>query len=390
MSMAVLHRTLMGAAVCLLAPALAGAAEPNAALSYWKAFHFIPRMNQNEIKVVSEWRTAKLEDLRPLVEGTPWWLTFLHRGAKIKECSWGQDYDEDGIHHLLPHLDKGRMLTRLALAKARSRFEQADTEGGLEDALAVLALARHMGRDEVTISYLVQLVTEQDAIELIAKHLPALSAEQRKRLIAGLDGLPKGGSRAGAMKQEKNLTTTWFLRKLESMKGDAPAIWKEKVTKALGGDFYADDKERKKQIEALLGDKGDSVEKLIALSTDLVKTQDELIKMTELSPDKVGKPVPQMLDKAAKSNPLGPLFLPGANITIVWDRSVGGEARIAMLKAAVAVLGGSADDRKTYLDPAGGGPFTYRKAPGGFELQSKQTEKDKPVVVRVGMAPVKD
>ena len=146
MSMTLLNRSLMGAAVCLLAPALAGAAEPNAALSYWKAFHFMPRMNQNEIKVVSEWKTAKLEDLPPFVEGTPAWLTFLHRGAKIKECNWGQDYDEDGIHHLLPHLDKGRMMTRLALAKARYRFEQADTEGGVEDVLAVLALARHLGR----------------------------------------------------------------------------------------------------------------------------------------------------------------------------------------------------------------------------------------------------
>ena len=130
--------------------------------------------------------------------------------------------------------------------------------------------------------------------------------------------------------------------------------------------------------------------KLITLAGDLSKVQDELIKMTELSPEKARKPVPELLNKEAKRNPLGPLFLPGANITIVWDRSVGGEARIAMLRAAVAVLGGSAEDRKAHPDPAGGGLFTYRKVPGGFELASKQTEKDKPVTLRIGMAPAKE
>src|SRR5947208_17074547 len=116
MPMNPLTRALVGAAVCLLAPALAGAAEPNAALAYWKAFHFMPRLNQNEIKVISEWKTAKLEDLRPLVGEAPAWHLYLHRAAKIKACDWGPDHDEDGIYHLLPHLDKGRMLARLALA----------------------------------------------------------------------------------------------------------------------------------------------------------------------------------------------------------------------------------------------------------------------------------
>ena len=59
-------------------------------------------------------------------------------------------------------------------------------------------------------------------------------------------------------------------------------------------------------------------------------------------------------------------------------------ARLAMFKAAVAVVRGGPDKVKETKDPFGDGPFDYRAAGDGFELKSKLTYKGQPVTLTVG------
>jgi hypothetical protein len=59
-------------------------------------------------------------------------------------------------------------------------------------------------------------------------------------------------------------------------------------------------------------------------------------------------------------------------------------ARMALFKAALAVVQGGRDKLKDITDPFGDGPFEYRAVGKGFELKSKLLFKDKPVMLTVG------
>jgi hypothetical protein len=64
------------------------------------------------------------------------------------------------------------------------------------------------------------------------------------------------------------------------------------------------------------------------------------------------------------------------------------EARIAMLKAAIAVVLDGPDRLKDFKDPYGDGPFEYSKVGEGFELKSKLVPyKDKPSTLSVSSPP---
>lgn len=59
------------------------------------------------------------------------------------------------------------------------------------------------------------------------------------------------------------------------------------------------------------------------------------------------------------------------------------EARMAMLKAAIAIALDGPDRAKDFKDPFGNGPFEYRPIGKGFELKSRLVYQDKPVTLKV-------
>ncbi len=60
------------------------------------------------------------------------------------------------------------------------------------------------------------------------------------------------------------------------------------------------------------------------------------------------------------------------------------DARLALLKAAIAVVQHGPDAMKETKDPFGDGPFEYKATDGGFELKSKLLFRDQPVTLAVG------
>ena len=59
------------------------------------------------------------------------------------------------------------------------------------------------------------------------------------------------------------------------------------------------------------------------------------------------------------------------------------EVRLAMLRAAVAVVESGQDALKNYTDPAGHVPFRYESKGNGCELQSSLTIDGKPWILKV-------
>jgi hypothetical protein len=275
---------------------------------------------------------------------------------------------------------------RVALLRARKRFEGADPSGALADAMAAMTLSRHLGNDRSPLAFLVQIANERWVIELVARHLPALGADDRKALLKHLDGLPAGATLKGALELEKRSTSTWLLGRLEGMKKDRPAVWREKVLELLAHPDYPGAAERRRQVKKVLDDVGDDgLDKLVGYVKEIARTHDAILKLADRSPAQATKALEPLLSgEKVKKMPLANLLLPGANYGVLWDRDAEAKARVALLKAAVAVQGGKVEDLKSHRDPYGKGPFAHKAVPGGFELSSALKVKGEAVSLRVG------
>ena len=104
----------------------------NAALQYWQAFAVMPALDKGQEKILAEWATVPLDAaVRKLVESSRMSVEYLRRGARMRHCDWGLDYN-DGVGLLLPHLGKARDLARLAALHARLEFERGNRGAGVE------------------------------------------------------------------------------------------------------------------------------------------------------------------------------------------------------------------------------------------------------------------
>ncbi|MBC8010909.1 MAG: sigma-70 family RNA polymerase sigma factor [Burkholderiales bacterium] len=122
----------------------------------------------------------------------------LKAGAATPEVDWGVNY-EQGLATPLPHLGATRALARATLQAG----EALSLEARLDNALGVLALGRHLGREGCLIELLTGIaVTDQTAKALDAM-LPALSPDDARRVAESMRALPSDGSLATALAFEK-------------------------------------------------------------------------------------------------------------------------------------------------------------------------------------------
>ena len=58
----------------------------------------MPTFDKDQEKLLAEWNTVSLNDaaVKNLITGSRASLMYLHRGAKMRHCDWGLDYN-DGI-----------------------------------------------------------------------------------------------------------------------------------------------------------------------------------------------------------------------------------------------------------------------------------------------------
>jgi hypothetical protein len=374
-------RTALWAAACLaaLCPAITRAQPPaaasheseNAALQYWQAFTLMPVLDDDQRELLDNWQTIPLDDTASkLVESSRSSLMYLRRGAKLRHCDWGLDYD-DGIGLLLPHLAKARELARLAALHARYSFEQGDRQSAREDAHAMMVLARHVGRDPIMISVLVRYLIEGMALDVLEPRV-AESKAPHAFVVSQYAALPPAPSVKDTVLVEKRTFIEWVAKKLRADEQARPGSWREQWKNLLGAEASNDLRE----IETF--------EEALRLLESIGPVYDELAKILVLPRSEFDAEYAEFKRRTAAANPLTALLLPSVDkLRATEDRN---QARLALLMAAMAVAHSGPEALQEIRDPFGDGPFEYRKLDDGFELKSKLVHEGEPVTLEVTTA----
>ena len=363
-------------ALALLSP-LAAAAQPpepsplagNAAVQYWQAFHHMPTLAKEQEDLLNNWQTTPLDDAAVnLITSSKASLMYLHRGAKLPGCDWGLDYN-DGIGLLLPHLAKARQLAQLAALRGRYEFEHGNRRSARDDAMAIMVLSRHVGRDPILISHLVRLLIESMVVNLVSPYVPELKASPAD-VLAEFNSLPAPATLQQAVLLEKKYMAGYIVKDLNRLEQEKAGSWRAGWQAMLGEEGPKDLKE----IESL--------DKVTRFVEDLMPIYDPLAKFVALPQKEFEAQYPPFKEKVQKENPLAALLLPA--IDKVRNKENQQRARMEMLLAAITIAHDGPDAAKKTKDPFGDGPFDYKPLEGGFELKSQLLFDGKPVALTVG------
>jgi hypothetical protein len=347
--------------------------EANAALKYWWAFAALPTLDKGQEKLLREWNKVPLDAAAlKLIDRSRLSRLDLHRAAKLRHCDWSLDY-EDGIRMRVPYLPKSLTLARLTALHARHEFQQGHYAAGWQDVTSLYKLARHVGNDPLFVGQLVSYAIETMAIEAAAPYLPELKSVLPRGAPAVLDALPARPTLTQLVFKEKRIGALWIIQELkrteQRKKGSWQDVWKEV--------FLNPESPEPKLVKSVK-----SFKPAIKLLEDLLPCYDQLAKLTELPWQEFDAQYPKFIKKAKAANPLAGFVLPAVGKFTVAERR--SKTRMALFKAALAVVQGGPDKVKDIKDPFGKGPFKYRPLDKGFQLKSKLILEGKPVTLTVG------
>ena len=302
----------------------------------------------------------------------------MHRGAALPRCDWSLDY-EDGIFLRLPYLVKARTLARLAALHARQEFAQGHLEAGWQDVTDLLKLARQVESVPVQIVQLVGYVIETAAIEAAAPYLPELKSV-RPEASAALDALPPRPTLRQMVLMERQLGPMWLIRELKEAERRKEGSWQEvwkRVFDVIIATSEGQDIPNRDLIQSVK-----TFEQAIRTLEGLLALYDELARMTDLPAKEFDVRYEAFIEKARAANLLAALGLSNMGKFVAAERRA--QTRMALFRAALAVVQGGPDRLKDIKDPFGDGPFEYRASGEGFELKSKRLHQGKPVTLTVG------
>ncbi len=302
-------------------------AEDAAAL-YRQAFALVPN-GPDDTKTIDNYTTAApapatMQTLQRANKA----IQLLHRAAAAKSADWGMPYDAEGLGRFMSDISQSRRLACLGIVRARCLFAEGKSESAAEQLLDVMAIARHLAAEPIMIGRLSAVGTESLAIVQTAENLPQFSRKS-------LNDFPPAVQRLPEMPPLKLVV--------------------------LGEKRYA-------AATALTGNLGAFYDRV----ADAVASQ----------PDQFEKTRAEINQQAALAGAFA------ANLLPAMIRAYENEQRLVamrqMLLAAIAVQRDGEAAMKSMKDPFGDGPFTYRKLPNGFELESKLRVNNKPVVLTAG------
>jgi hypothetical protein len=355
----------------------------NAALYYWQAFQAMPTFDAEKEKRVEDWKEGPPPaELQKFLAGDAGFLRLLHRGARQPRCEWGLVY-EDGEHMFFVHVQPARQLAKWACRRARARFEAGQHRGGVDDVIAALTLARHVGSDPAFISILVQYSMENYILQEVAPYLPRMDAAALSDLAARLESLPPRSSLKTAVLLDREYHLRWWMKRLQAVDKDRPEEFLKLLLSAVGS---ADEETLKRDVVEFAG-KPPSREKVLKHLKALEPYYDEAANLMETpwkewhamiaaSEEEIqgGSPANPLLRTDARfagvrlTNPLMRVTPALGKLRLDEART---KARWAMFQAAIAVVQGGPEKLKDHPDPYGDGAFEYRRLENGFELESK-------------------
>ncbi|MBN1554608.1 MAG: hypothetical protein JXA11_07670 [Phycisphaerae bacterium] len=281
----------------------------------------MPNLNSKEKNVLSDCRTAPLNTVVKNVVQKGQPALKLLSQAATCDYCDWQENKEKDIDVFVQHLTKARTAAKLIILSARL----AAQEGKQTDAVDAFVTAIKLGRDSSTdgpiLSFLFSISIETLAIETLAEILPSLDKKHISLLMKKLNALKAAPTLTSAFENE-----LVFLEK----KKDDPQY------------------------------------------TLVVKHLKTYTKIAELPPDE--------FKRRAKQMPKTDLGFARANYLYAAHKT-----KWAMLRAAMLFFLEGRQGMESVQDPYGKGPFAFKKTPKGFDLVGQLKDKNKPVILSVGI-----
>lgn len=307
----------------------------DAAVVYRKACVLLPKEGRDRQAIgdwdavpLTQYTTDLLDRYKPCVE-------LLHRAVAMPSADWQMSYSTPGVHYFLGELGSLRSLHYLSLLRARAMLSQRRDGEAIADMIASMALARHISEEPILVSRLVGLAITIQTTQFAAKHLPELSPQATRELLARMDHLPRMTTSADMFKAEQKY---------------AVAVSHEQGTQAM--------------VQGLSGFYG------------------EAVRVAALPPDQFDRGQKELAEKAKESGVMAGVLLPSFSRAMENDHYA--QVMEAMLRAAIHVQLDGMDSLRSTRDPYGNGPFEYRKLSTGVELRSRLVYKGEPATLTVG------
>ena len=184
----------------------------NAATILRRAFELVPEFTAEQKQWLRDGSGPTDENHAQLLKSMERSLQLMRQAAEMPECYWEIPWEEEGMHATLPHLVPMRTLSRMAQWHAEAQLPR-NPRGFLDDSLAALSCARHVGREGPLISLLVECAMETVTMDSLARHLPELPGDVLASLAAA-HPVPAGGDLHTAISMEKAIGADWFIKKV--------------------------------------------------------------------------------------------------------------------------------------------------------------------------------
>jgi hypothetical protein len=366
----------------------------NAALKYWIAFGEMPNLSPEERKLLEKWNTVPMDEATIAVIGrSTACLNALHEAAQVRPCNWG--FTKGHPNAPRPQYIMAGQAAGLACLSAWYLAGRSGSQGAIavSHLLAVFALARQINSDSDSFGFIVQANIERMATNATARCLTQLTPAQLRQLAAGLDALAaRQGYREAVLSglADAKYEIDFFNAMDDSMKKNE---LKFKSVQMIGEDVMAGDEASRAPWENDL-ERGLTPEDLREYTRGFDKVPEYYNALAELG----SLPLPEfewqvavLQEKMKTVCPYAARFTSFKSLPMQRYREAKSEVRIAMLKAAIAVILGGPDRIKEFKDPYGDGPFGYSKVGEGFELKSKfifaGREEQRPATLSVSAPP---
>jgi hypothetical protein len=350
--------------------------EPqNAALQYWVAFALCPRENSTLSRATTD--DEKLGFGVPVSQELAQYfrgdgeraLLHLHRGAKLSTCDWATDQRLDGPKVAAPYHKNAHALARVALLRARWRFEHGDWDGGIEDVIATMVLGRHIGRGKICVTIHFGCMLETMATGTLAFYLPRMPEKARERLARELELLPPFTSMREVVLYYQN-NIDWAIDNFKRAEKEGRLL--ELIVSLMG------EEEAKKVLE--MAKDAEGLCKLAEAGRPLAR---QIAEALSLRADKYDRLFKERFAPQLDANPVAAML--GTDYEHARGEESTANCRLVLLKTALDVLRRGKSALNDHPDPYGDGPFAYAEIDGGFELGSALVYGNRQIRMRFGV-----
>jgi hypothetical protein len=325
----------------------------NAAPLYEKALASLPT-TPSDVEAYKNWQFAKIDTATlDLVRRCQASRQLLHQAALAPTCDWGWDYKK-GPELQLPELKGVRPLSLAAALWIRVSFEQKHEVEAMEAVEDLVLMGHRLTIAPLMITGLMGRALEATATYVAAAYLPTLTQPSLQKLGSFIEALPADTGISQSLQKEQAVVIDLLAE--AAMTG--------------GHKTFAADMPKQP------GEAG----RAISVSRELAN---EAVRIASLPPDQAIATGAAYKAKVAAAPAVCQKTAIGEPEHLAMTEAHH-RVNMALFKAAILVVRNGPAAVKSISDPAGSGPFSYRKIPDGFELSSKLIDRGEAVSLQVG------